>query len=102
MNDKVITNHVELHMGTAYTETFDVITDKNTKFPRILVHHDLHSTLNVSAMKYGDHNIMSTLQPLRTWTNFNKLSTHRVASIWLPEICKHIPHTPLNRKTESC
>ena len=81
MNDKVITNHVELHMGTAYTETFDVITDKNTKFPRTLVHHDLHSTLNVSAMKYGDHNIMSTLQPLRTWTNFNKLSTHRVASI---------------------
>ena len=32
-------------------------------------------------MKYSDHNIMSTLQSLRTWVTFNKFDTHRVASI---------------------
>ena len=32
-------------------------------------------------MKYGDHNIMFALHSLRTWVNFNKISTHRVASI---------------------
>ena len=32
-------------------------------------------------MKYGDQNIMSTFQSFRTWVNFNKFSTHRVASI---------------------
>ena len=32
-------------------------------------------------MKYSDHNIMSTLQSLRTWVIFNKFDTHRVASI---------------------
>ena len=32
-------------------------------------------------MKYSDHNIMSTLQSLRTRVTFNKFSTHRVASI---------------------
>ena len=68
-------------MGTEYTEYFDVLTDKKTKFPRFFVHHDIHSTLTVSAMKYSDHNIMSTLQFLRTWVTFNKFDIHRVASI---------------------
>ena len=81
IKNKVITNPLEFPMGTEYTESFDVITDKKNKFPRFFVHRDLHSTLNVSAMKYGDHNIMSTLQSLRTWVNFNIFSTHRVASI---------------------
>ena len=67
-------------MGTEYTESFDVIINKN-KFPRFFVHHDIHSTLTVSVMKYSDHNIMSTLQSLRTWTTFNKSATHRVTSI---------------------
>ena len=35
----------------------------------------------ISALKYGDHNIMATLQQLRTWINCNKSSTHRKASI---------------------
>ena len=68
-------------MGTTYTEYFDVIADKKTKFPRFFVHHDIHSILTVSAMKYSDHNIMSILYSLRTWVTFNKFSTHRVASI---------------------
>ena len=81
IKDKVITNPKEFPMGTEYTEYFDVITDKKTKFPRFFVHHEIHSTLTVSAMKYSDHNIMSTLQSLRTWVTFNKFDTHRVASI---------------------
>ena len=48
-------------MGTEYTEYFDVIMDKKTKYPRFFVHHDINSTLTVSTMKYSDHNIMSTL-----------------------------------------
>ena len=32
-------------------------------------------------MKYSDYNIISTLQSLRTWVIFNKLDTHRFASI---------------------
>ena len=51
IKDKVITNHVEFPIVIEYTETFDVITDQKTKFPRFFVHHDLHSTLNVSTMK---------------------------------------------------
>ena len=37
----------------------------------------------ISALKYGDHNIMATLQQLRTWINCNKSSTYREASIGL-------------------
>ena len=81
IKDKVIKNLQELPMGTKYTESFDVITDKKTKFPRFFVHHDIHSTLTVSTMKYNDHNIMSTLQSLHTWVTINKFTTHRVASI---------------------
>ena len=72
-------------METEYTEYFDVITDKKTIFPRFFVHHDIHSTLTISAMKYSDHNIMSTLQVLRTWETLNKFDTHRVASIDFPK-----------------
>ena len=79
IKDKVITNPQEFPMGTEYTECFDVITDKKTKFPRFFVHHDIHSTLIVSAMKYSNHNMMSTLQSLRTWVTFNKSDTH----LWL-------------------
>ena len=61
IKDKVITNPQEFPMGTEYTEYFDVITDKKTKYPRFFVHHDINSTLTVSTMKYSDHNIMSTL-----------------------------------------
>ena len=68
-------------MGTAYTDTFDAITDKKTYFPRFFVHHQLHSEIQVSALKYGEHNIMSTLQSLNTWLTFNKFSTHHDASI---------------------
>ena len=67
IKDKVITNPQEFPMGTEYTEYFVVITDKKTKLPRFFVYHDVHSTLTFSAMKYSDHNIMSTLQYLRTW-----------------------------------
>ena len=81
IKDKVIANPKEFPMGTEYTEYFDVITDKKTKFPRFFVQHDIHSTLTVSAMKYSNHNIMSTLQSLRTWVTFSKFDTHRVASI---------------------
>ena len=81
IKDKVITNPHESPIGTVYTESFDVITDKKTKFSRFFVHHDIHCTSTVSAMKYSDHNIMSTLQYLRTWVTNNKFSTQRVASI---------------------
>ena len=81
IKDKVITNPKEFPMGTEYTEYFDVITDTKTKNPRFFVHHDIHSTLTVSAMNYSDHNIMFTLQSLRTCVTFNKFDTHRVASI---------------------
>ena len=68
-------------MGTEYTESFVGVNDKKNKFPRFFVHHDIHSTLTVSAIKYSIHNIMSRLQSLRTWVTFNKFDTHRVASI---------------------
>ena len=64
IKDKVITNPPKFPIGTEYIEFFNVITDKKTKFPRFFVHHDLQSTLTVSAMKYSDHNTMSTLQSL--------------------------------------
>ena len=68
-------------MGTSYTENFDVIVDKKPRYPRFFVHHDIHSKLKLTALKFGDHNIMSTLQSLNTWLNFNRFSTHREASI---------------------
>ena len=37
--------------------------------------------MSISALKYGDHDIMSTLQSLSTGLTFNNFSTHREASI---------------------
>ena len=68
-------------MGNSYTENFDVIVDNKPCYPRFFVHHDIHSKLKLTALKFGDHNIMSTLQSLNTWLNFNRFSTHREASI---------------------
>ena len=59
-------------MGTSYTENFDVIVDN---------HHEILSKIKLTALKFGDHNIMSTLQSLNTWLNLNRFSTHREASI---------------------
>ena len=80
--DKVITSPLEFPIGPEYIESFDVITDQNTKFRCFFVLHDLHSTLNLSVMKYSDHNIMSKSQSFHTWMNFNKIFTHGVASIF--------------------
>ena len=81
IKDKVITNHVEFPIVIEYTETFDVITNQKTKFPRFFC--SSRSSLNIKCIhnEIGDHNIISTLQSLRTWANFNKFSTHCVASI---------------------
>ena len=70
-------------MDTAYTDTFDVITDNKISFPSDFVHHKLHSKIQLFALKYGEHNIISTLQSLNTWLTFNKIYTHREASIGL-------------------
>ena len=59
-------------MGTSYTENFDVIVDN---------HHEILSKIKLTALKFGDHNIMSTLQSLNTWLNLNRFFTHREASI---------------------
>ena len=48
-------------MDTAYTEVFEVITNKKPRYPRFLVHHDIHSKIKVRALKFEDHNIISTL-----------------------------------------
>ena len=68
-------------MSTEYTELFTVIIDKKPRFPRFFVQHEITSKLTISALKYGDNNIMTILQPLRVWMAFNKLSIHREASI---------------------
>ena len=38
INDTIISHSREIPMGVAYTETFQVITDKNPRFPRFFVH----------------------------------------------------------------
>ena len=68
-------------MGTAYTENFDVIVNKNPRYPHFFVHHNIHSKIKLIALKFGNYNIMSTLQSLNTWLNLNRFSTHREASI---------------------
>ena len=81
MNDIVINHPGKFPMGTAYTKNFNVITDKKPPYPRVFVHHDIHSKIKVTALKFGDHNIMSILQLFNTWLNLNRFSTHREASI---------------------
>ena len=68
-------------MDTAYTENFDVIVDKKPHHPRFFVHPDIHSKIKLTALKFGDHNIMSTLQYLNALLNLNRFSTHREVSI---------------------
>ena len=63
--DKIINHPGELPMVTEYTEFFTVTTDKKPRFPRFFVQHEITSKFTISALKYGDHNIMTTLQPLR-------------------------------------
>ena len=69
-------------MGTAYTETFDIIIGKKKpQYPRFFVHHEIHSKIQVLPLKFGEHKIMLTLQSLNTWLHFNSVSTRREASI---------------------
>ena len=62
-------------IGTKYTELFKVIT------PRFFIHHEIHSKITVSTLKYGDYNIITTLQSPSTWSIFNNISTYHEASI---------------------
>ena len=41
---------------------FDVIVAKKPRYPRSFVHHDIYSKIKLNALKFRDHNIMSTLQ----------------------------------------
>ena len=81
INDTAINHPGEIPIGTVYTESFDIITDKKPHLPHFLVHHDIHSKIQVSALKYSDHNIMLNLQSPNTWLTFNRFSTNREASI---------------------
>ena len=81
INDTIVNHPGEFQSDTVYTETFYVITDKKPRFPRFLVHYKIHSKIQVSTLKYGENNIMLTLQSLNTWLTFNRFSTHREASI---------------------
>ena len=81
INDTAINRPGEFPMGTAYTETCNVINDKKPRYPRVFVDHDIHSKIKLTALKFGYHNIMSTVQSLNTLLNLNRLSTHREASI---------------------
>ena len=61
INDTTFNHPEKFPMGTAYTENCDVIVDKKPRYPHFLVHHDIHSKIKLSTLKFGDHNIMSTL-----------------------------------------
>ena len=74
-------------MSTSYTKHFDVIVDKKPHYPRFFVNHDIHSKIKLTALKFDDHNIMSTQQSLNTYLfsspSFTKcfplfLSIHKV------------------------
>ena len=58
-------------MSTEYTKSFTVITDKKPRFLRVFVQHEIISKFNTTAQKYEDHNIMTTLHPLRVLMHFN-------------------------------
>ena len=68
-------------MDIEYTDTFQVIIDKRPRFPRFFVHHELHSKISVSTLKYDNYNIVLTLQSISIWLTFNNFFTHREASI---------------------
>ena len=67
--------------GTVSTETFDFITNKKLRYSRFFVYHEIHSKIKFTALKFGNHNIISTFQPLNTWLNINRFYTLREASI---------------------
>ena len=81
INNTTFNHPGEFPMETSYTENFDVIVDKKPRYPRYFVYHEIHFQIKLIALKFGDHNIMSTLQSLNTWINLNRFSTHREASI---------------------
>ena len=81
INDTTFNHPGEFSMGTSYTENVEVIVDKKPRYPRFFVHHEINSKIKLTALKFGDHNIMSTLQSLNTSLNLNRFSTHREASI---------------------
>ena len=62
INDTAFNYPGEFPMGTGYTENFDVIVNKEPHCPRFFVHHDIYSKIKLTALKFEDHDIMSTLQ----------------------------------------
>ena len=68
-------------METSYTENFDVIVDRKPRYSYFFVNHEINSKIKLTALKFGNHNLMSTLKSLNTWLNLNRFSTHREASI---------------------
>ena len=68
-------------MGADYAKKFTIINDRKARFPRFFVRHVIYYTRTVSSMKYGDDNIMTTLQKNMTWITQDKYNTHREASI---------------------
>ena len=81
INDTTFNHPGEFSTGITYTEFFDVIVDKKLRYLCFFVHHDIHSKIKLTTLKFDNHNIMSTLQSLSTWLNLNHFSTHREASI---------------------
>ena len=60
-NDTTINHPEEFPMVTTYIEHFDVLTDKKPRYLRLFVHHNIHSKIKRTGLKFGDHNIISTL-----------------------------------------
>ena len=86
-DDTVIHHPKEFPMGADYATKFTVINDCKARFLRVFVRHVIDSTRTVSSMKYGDDNIITTLQKNKTWIAQDKYNTHREASI---EFIKYI------------
>ena len=65
-----------------YQDVFDVISNKNSHpKPHINVKHIIESTLTVNNLKYGQRNLMITLQQQQVFLQFNKFSNHREVCI---------------------
>ena len=82
----VIYNHLkDFPCSHVYRNTFDVNLDKNSHLkPHIYVKRTIESTLTINNIKYGQRNIMITLEQQQVFLQFNKLFTHREACIgWL-------------------
>ena len=65
-DDTIIHHPKEFPMGADYTTKFTIINDRKTRFPPFFVRHVIDSTRTLSSMKYGDDNIMTTLQKNKT------------------------------------